>query len=178
MTSYLWYFMFNFFLYGMIGWIIEEIYCFAVTGHFQEDGFLYGPFKPMYAIAMSILILLQDTFRLPALLLLIPCAIVPTTVEYLSGLLTRYVFHRDYWDYHHLKFNFQGLICLQFSICWTVLTYIGIQYVQPFIRHFYEVNFSTWFVIAPFVIIAFFLDEFLTIRKHAIMNSITIHQKK
>ena len=62
MTSYLWYFMFNFFLYGMIGWIIEEIYCFAVTGHFQEDGFLYGPFKPMYAIAMSILILLQDTF--------------------------------------------------------------------------------------------------------------------
>ena len=40
MTSYLWYFMFNFFLYGMIGWIIEEIYCFAVTGHFQEDGFL------------------------------------------------------------------------------------------------------------------------------------------
>ena len=62
--------MFNFFLYGVIGWIIEEVYCFAVTGHFQEDGFLYGPFKPMYAIVMAILILLQDTFRLPALLLL------------------------------------------------------------------------------------------------------------
>ena len=81
MTSYLWYFMFNFFLYGVIGWIIEEVYCFAVTGHFQEDGFLYGPFKPMYAIAMAILILLQDPFQLPALLFLIPCALVPTTVD-------------------------------------------------------------------------------------------------
>lgn len=178
MTSYAGYFMFNFFLYGVIGWIIEEVYCKAVTGHFQEDGFLYGPFKPMYAIAMSILILIQDTFQLPALLLLIPCAIIPTTVEYLSGLLTRHVFHKDYWDYHRFKFNFQGLICLQFSICWTVLAYIGIQYVQPFLRHFYEVNFSTWFVILPFIVIAFLLDELLTIRKHVIMNQRKIHQEK
>ena len=39
------YFLFNFFLYGLIGWGIEEIYCLVMTGHFQEDGFLYGPFK-------------------------------------------------------------------------------------------------------------------------------------
>ena len=89
MVSYGWYFLFNFFLYGFIGWMIEEVYCFIRKGHFQEDGFLYGPFKPMYAIAMSFLILIQDTFNLLHALLLIPCAIIPTMIEYLSGLLTR-----------------------------------------------------------------------------------------
>lgn len=50
------YFLFNFFLYGFIGWIIENLYSYYKQGHFQEDGFLNGPFKPMYAIAMSIII--------------------------------------------------------------------------------------------------------------------------
>ena len=178
MASYSWYFLFNFFLYGFIGWMIEEVYCFIRKGHFQEDGFLYGPFKPMYAIAMSFLILIQDTFNLSHALLLIVCAIIPTMIEYLSGLLTRHVFHKEYWDYHQLKFNFQGLICLQFSIAWTLLTYIGIEYLQPFIRTIYEKNFSTWFVITPFVILAFIVDEYVTIRKHVIMNRITTYQQK
>ncbi|HBF6445007.1 TPA: hypothetical protein KOT04_003754, partial [Clostridioides difficile] len=41
------YFLFNFFLYGFIGWIIENLYSYYKQGHFQEDGFLNGPFKPM-----------------------------------------------------------------------------------------------------------------------------------
>ena len=179
MFSYLLYFLFNFFLYGVIGWIIEEVYCLVMTGHFQEDGFLYGPFKPMYAIAMSLLILIQDTLNLSTVLLLIPCAIIPTTVEYLSGLLTRHVFHIDYWDYHNLKWNVHGLICLQFSLYWTALTYIGIRWVQPFIQaYMYKPFFSTWFVLIPFLIIAFLVDEGSTIRKHVIMNQTIMSESK
>lgn len=171
-VSYHWYFLFNFFVFGIIGWGIEQLYCLAVTGHFQQDGFLQGPFKPMYAIAMSLLILLNDTFFLSSFALLLMCAMIPTTVEYLAGLLTRHVFHKDYWDYSKLKFNFQGLICPQFSICWTILTFIGVHYVQPYVMiPVYEQVFPYWFVLCPFVLITFFLDEVLTIRqfylKHA-----------
>ncbi|MEE0880159.1 MAG: hypothetical protein UIL36_00990, partial [Turicibacter sp.] len=59
-----------------------------------------------------------------------------------------------------------------------LLTYIGIEYLQPFIRTIYEKNFSTWFVITPFVILAFIVDEYVTIRKHVIMNRITTYQQK
>ena len=38
----------SFFLYGFIGWIIENVFSYFTKGHFQEDGFLWGPFKPMY----------------------------------------------------------------------------------------------------------------------------------
>ena len=165
------YFLFNFFLYGLIGWGIEEICCLVMTGHFQEDGFLYGPFKPMYAIAMSVLILIQETLNLPTVLLIVLCAIIPTTVEYLSGLLTRYVFHVDYWNYYDLKYNIQGLICLQFSCYWTILTYIGIRFVQPMIKsHVYLPFVLIWRIIIPFLVLAFLIDEGLTIRKHVIMN--------
>ena len=46
-------FLYNFFVYGFIGWIIENIFSYYIHGHFQKDGFLKGPFKPMYAIAMA-----------------------------------------------------------------------------------------------------------------------------
>ena len=46
-------FLYNFFIYGFIGWIIENIFSYYIHGHFQKDGFLKGPFKPMYAIAMA-----------------------------------------------------------------------------------------------------------------------------
>ena len=165
------YFLFNFFLYGLIGWVIEEFYCLVMTGHFQEDGFLYGPFKPMYAIAMSLLILIQETLNLPTVLLIVLCAIIPTTVEYLSGLLTRHVFHVDYWNYYDLKYNIQGLICLQFSCYWTILTYIGIRFVQPMIKYNVYLPFVLiWRIIIPFLVLAFLIDEGLTIRKHVIMN--------
>ena len=164
-TGDVWYFLFNFFLYGFIGWIIENVYCYFVTGHVQEDGFLNGPFKPMYAIAMSVLIFIQETLTLSVLPLILVCVLLPTMVEYLSGLLTRHVFRKDYWDYSELKFNVQGLICLQFSICWTFLTYIGVSYVQPIlIKPIYVVISSHWFVIYPFMIIIFLLDEGLTLR--------------
>lgn len=171
-VAYHWYFLFNFFIFGMIGWIIEQLYCLVMKGQVQQQGFLQGPLKPMYAIAMSVLILLNDTVSLSSLALLLACAIIPTTVEYLSGLLTRYVFHQDYWNYSKLKFNFQGLICVQFSICWTFLTFIGVRYFQPYVMApIYQQIFPYWFILCPFVLITFVLDEVLTIRqfylKHA-----------
>lgn len=169
--AYVWYFLFNFFIFGIIGWVIEQLYCLAMTGHVQQQGFLQGPLKPMYAIAMSVLILLSDTFSLSTLGLLLACAIIPTTVEYLAGLLTRHVFHQDYWDYSKLKFNFQGLICIQFSIYWTFLTFMGVRYFQPYIMiPVYKQIFPYWFVLCPFVLMTFFLDEVLTIRQFYLKN--------
>lgn len=175
---YSWYFLFNFFAYGIIGWGIEQIYCYLLTGQMKKEGFLYGPFKPMYAIAMSLLILINDTFLLTPFALLALCLLIPTTVEYLSGFLTRHLFHQDYWDYSMLKFNLHGLICPQFSICWMILTFIGVQYFQPLlVAPFIHQNFSAWFVICPFICAAFLIDEGCTlrrfIRKHAIIGEMS-----
>lgn len=165
----------------MIGWGLEQLYAYLLTGQMKKEGFLFGPFKPMYAIGMSILILMKDTFLLSPIAILPLCLIVPTTVEYLSGVLMRYLFHHDYWDYSMLKYHFQGLICPQFSIVWMILTFIGVEYFQPrIVDSFIHQNFSTWFVICPFICLAFIMDEFMTISKfikqYAIMKKISIKE--
>ena len=54
--------------------------------------------------------------RLPLLLRGLAGAGIITMVELLAGLL----FNRNYgvWDYRHLPANFQGQICLWFSLLW------------------------------------------------------------
>ena len=55
-------FLYNFFIYGFLGWILENVFSYAITGHYKEEGFLIGPFKPMYAIAMAWIIQLHNAF--------------------------------------------------------------------------------------------------------------------
>ena len=42
-------------------------------------------------------------------------------------------FKTKYWDYSHLKFNFQGRICLKNSIYWGILGVIFIKWIHPFV---------------------------------------------
>lgn len=127
------YFIMTFLLYGFLGWIIENIFCYFTKGRFQEDFFLYGPFKPMYAIAMTTLIFFAEVVKVNSFILLVLCFIVPTLVEYITGYLIRKYFHKDYWSYSELKYNYQGLICLSFSFAWALLTFIGVKYFQIYI---------------------------------------------
>ena len=59
--------------------------------------------------------------------------IVCTLWEYIVGVLLEVIFKTKYWDYSHMKFNFQGRICLSNSICWGVLGVLLIRYIHPFV---------------------------------------------
>lgn len=160
------YFLFNFFLYGFIGWIIENLYSYYKEGHFQEDGFLNGPFKPMYAIAMSIIIEVSrfiDSNNIFALLLL--CLVVPTVVEYITGILMKVYFNKVYWDYSDYKYNSRGIVCLKFSIYWTILTFIGVRYFQVYIvDSLYSLIIPYWPILVIILLATLFVDEVLTIK--------------
>lgn len=69
----------------------------------------------MYAIAMSIIIEVSrfiDPNNIFALLLL--CLVVPTVVEYITGILMKVYFNKVYWDYSDYKYNSRGIVCLKF----------------------------------------------------------------
>ena len=52
--------LFNFILYSIVGWIIEGVYSYIITGNFKKEGFMKGPYKPMYGIAFTILVLCDN----------------------------------------------------------------------------------------------------------------------
>lgn len=159
------YFTFNFFLYGFIGWIIENLYSYYVNGYFQKDGFLNNPFKPMYGIAMSFIIAISEITNQNTYLLILICFIIPTLVEYTTGVIMRKNFQKDYWDYSKLKHNFQGIVCMKFSIYWTFLTFIGVRYLQTHIVNYFYLSIkSLWVIVCPILLLALIIDDIFTIR--------------
>ncbi len=134
----LFYLLFNFIIYSFMGWVIEELYSFFITGKFKKDGFLKGPFKPMYGIAFTYLILCNEILDINGMSLILLCFLIPTTVEYISGSILKYIFNKVYWDYSNFKYNMHGFVTLKFSLYWTFLSYIGIYFFQPAIHNFYE----------------------------------------
>lgn len=155
-------FLYNFFIYGFIGWIIENIFSYYIHGHFQKDGFLKGPFKPMYAIAMAWIVELYNA--LPNIIFLIIISfIIPTAVEYITGVLMRRFFHKNYWDYSQEKYNYEGIICLRFSLIWVILSIIAVKIIHPyFIYEIYNLLNEIWPNLSILCISALFIDEILT----------------
>ena len=159
------YLIFNFILYSFFGWGIEEAYSFMTTGELKKDGFLNGPFKPMYGIAFTYLILCNEVLEITGLPLMILCFLIPTTVEYISGSALKYIFDESYWDYSDYKYNLHGFITPRFSIYWTVLSYIGIHFLQPAVFVFYE-KYEENLLMGTFLfLIVLIIDLFLTLQK-------------
>jgi len=158
------YLTFNFILYSFLGWCLEEGYSYFTTGHLKKDGFLRGTFKPMYGFTISTLVYIYSVLRVEFLLLIISCIVVPTTVEYISGYGLKKLFHKEYWSYKNIKSNFQGIICLKFSIYWSILTCFAIVTMQPVVEtiYFRFMNFIVF--LAPIFIIYILVDLFTTLR--------------
>lgn len=166
MNGFLLYLVLSFFLYGFIGWILENLFTYFSRGHFQEDGFLRGPFKPMYAIAMTLLIILAEGTNINVYALIPLCFIIPTGVEYITGYIMRRYIHKDYWDYSDINYNYQGLICLSFSFIWTVLTFVGVRYFQVhLVKPIYEIISPIAGFLALILSVILILDVVATLTK-------------
>ena len=133
----LFYMTFNFIFYSFIGWIIEEVYSYVTVKKIKKEGFLKGPVKPMYGIASTILILYNQILDIDGIPLVLLCFLIPTTVEYISGYMLKHIYNKTYWDYSNLKYNIHGFVTLRFSLYWTLLSFIGVYYLQPAVYNIY-----------------------------------------
>lgn len=156
--------LFNLILYSIIGWLIEEIYSYIITGKFKKEGFMMGPYKPMYGIAFTILVLYHKYFKFNNIITFILFLLIPTAIEFISGYLLKEVFNKQYWDYSNLKYNYKGLITLKFSVYWMVLCYFGINVVQPIINNIYLSLEKLWLLLNPIIIFIILYDFIVTIK--------------
>lgn len=160
------YLYFTFIIYSFLGWIIEELYSKYSMGSFKKDGFLKEPLKPMYGIAMTILIVYYEVLEIRGIVFVFFCLLIPTIVEYISGYLLKHIFNKVYWDYSDLKYNINGYISLIFSLYWCILSYIGVVYLNPLITNLYLSYESLINKILLFLGIVFILDFIITINKY------------
>ena len=155
-------------MYSFLGWVVENLYSFYRRRHFQKEGFLNGPYKPMYGTAMILLIVMEKVLNNHMILIIMLCLFVPLIVEYCSGYLLKKIFAKSYWDYSCLPYNFQGIVCPQFALYWLILSFLALNYLQPVFKSVYEAFSLFWMILIPQVIGIMLIDLIVTVRRLSI----------
>lgn len=158
--------LFYFLLYAWMGWGLEHGYHKVVAGRFAGEGFLTGPWKPMYGFAPVLLLLLTGPAT-PLWLVAVLAFVIPTVVEYASGLLLRQFFHKQYWSYAGHRFQLDSLVCLRFSVYWTLLAFVMVYVLQPAAAWLYRLLLPVWQAGWQLALAALLLDAGWTVVKSA-----------
>ena len=126
-----WQWLLVFYLYCFLGWCFESTVVSVQQRHFVNRGFLRGPMLPIYGFGATILLHVSlPLYNRPAALFLASMA-AATVFEYVVGVIMEKLFKVKYWDYSDHRFQFQGRICLQSSLCWGFLGLILARVIHP-----------------------------------------------
>lgn len=117
-----------FFIYSIIGWFAEIIYCRLYDGKWSSRGFFYGPYCPIYGFGAIAVILLLSPFSKNPLLIFLLGAILTSILEYATSFIMEKLFNAKWWDYSKYKYNINGRVCLlnalEFGFLGIILIYI------------------------------------------------------
>lgn len=156
-------YLFYFTVYSFLGWVLEGSYNLYSAGTFRKEGFLKGPFKPMYGCAPLLLLTVQD-IGLPFPIFLMLALIIPSAVEFVSGWLLKGIFRKQWWDYSGMPYQLHGHICLKFSLYWWGLSIACNYGLQPLIHFLYLHVEQVWTPVIPLALLLFSADLLWTIR--------------
>ena len=154
-----------FYAYCFLGWCFESTVVSVQQRHFVNRGFLRGPMLPIYGFGATILLHVSlPLYDKPAALFL-ASMVAATVFEYVVGVLMETIFKVKYWDYSTHRFQFQGRICLQSSLCWGFLGLILARVIHPPVETV-VVWLPFWALIAVDVVLsaAFVSDVIVSVR--------------
>lgn len=131
MYAYTWYqWMLFFFIYCLIGWIIESAYVSVKSFRFVNRGFLRLPLLPLYGSGAIIMLWLSLPVKGNLLLVFLFGMAGASVLEYVTGYFMERLFKMKYWDYSNNPFNLNGYVCLGTSIAWGLLTILLTEVVH------------------------------------------------
>lgn len=121
-----------FFIYSIIGWIIEVINCYGWYGKIVNRGFLIGPYCPIYGCGAVLM-----TFIIPEnndlLSVFLKAFAICTLLEYITSYLMEKLFKTRWWDYSRKKFNINGRVCLETAIYFGIGGVAIIKFANPIV---------------------------------------------
>ncbi len=129
-----------FFIFSIIGFLFENILNFITNDTFNS-GILYGPWAFIYGLGGLLIVVINKFLAqyklnkwLKVIIFYIIITILMTIVEFAGGMLIEHIFHRVYWDYTNMRFNYGKYICLEVSLGWGFLATVINYSVLPFLN--------------------------------------------
>ncbi len=127
-----------FFIYSFLGFVIETILKFFFF-HNLNNGILYGPIIPVYGFGTCLIIFIErfifnriKTKRFFKIILLFLISTLSLTLlEFIGGNLIKLLFHKTFWNYSDMKYNFGPFICLEISLIWGIMSLVIVYVIKP-----------------------------------------------
>lgn len=119
-------------IYSFLGWVVETIVGTVKKKKFVNRGFSTGPFCLVYGIAAVFMAVTMEELMAEPVFQLIGCGVLATIIEWMAGKILERVNQHKWWDYSNKKWNFDGYICLQYSVLWAVLGFVAVRYGDAF----------------------------------------------
>jgi len=122
-----------FFVYSILGWLIESIYTSICNKKITNRGFIRGPICPIYGVGALAVYFILRPFSGNYVLLYFYGALLATTLEYFTALLMIRIFGEVWWDYNDKPFNYKGILCLESTIAWGFYTVFMFGFLHRFV---------------------------------------------
>lgn len=147
-------------IYAALGWILEVFYRSIRQGRFVNAGFLRGPFLPIYGIGATCVLLLGTFLRGHGLVWeFLAYGVVLTAIEYAVGAACERAFGLRMWDYSEDPLNYDGLVCLPFSLVWAGLAVVFERWVHPHVERLVQgIPAGVLHALVPLLVLYFLLD--------------------
>ena len=134
----LYYYINNFILFSFFGFLFENTLHLLTKGDLTSNPF-YGPWMPIYGFGIIIMIFLTrlifNNLKIKRwqkiIILFISVTVILTIIELVGGYLTEFIFHKSFWDYTDMKYNFGKYISLEVSLVWGTACLIFLYVVKP-----------------------------------------------
>lgn len=128
------YYFLIFFIYSVLGWIMESTYVSIGQKKFVNRGFLIGPYCPIYGYGSLIMIIYLEQYKDNILTVFILGIAICSFLEYITSYLMEKIFKARWWDYSDKKFNLNGRVCGKNALLFGLGGLIVIYLVHPIIE--------------------------------------------
>lgn len=155
--------LFVFIFYSIIGWLCEFLIIAISRKKCVNRGLSLLPMCMIYGISAVITTI---TYWNETNWLFIFCGsiIYGTAIQYLSAKILEYLGKRKWWDYSNEYLNFEGVVCLKYSIIWGILGVVITRIINKYIYLLLDmtpVNIISWIVLP--ILILLIIDSIVSI---------------
>ncbi len=127
-----------FFTYSFLAWLAETAVATVKEKDFRNRGFASGPFCFLYGFTGIILTVFLQELKGDVVFLFLGSMAVATAMEWFAGKLLERMKRKKWWDYSGKRWNFDGYICLQYSLLWGLLGFLAVRYGNGLILGVYH----------------------------------------
>lgn len=111
-----------FFLYSFLGWVMECIVIRREKGKWENRGFAHLPFCIIYGFGAMLGFAILRPVSHNYVLLFVVGAVAATAFEYITARLMLRLFGTFWWDYTNKPLNYKGILCLESTLGWGVIS--------------------------------------------------------